>query len=273
MAIPLANFRCPQVFQGTRVWYAPEWRDELAPLGLGDIRNWRKPVDVPPVSASKIVTACYLIPLAGGRAIYYKRYDYRQVWRDRISFWLRPSRGGVEQYGYGQFRRLGIATPEVIGFGESRVLGTMSAAFIVTREVPDAISLQNFVSAGLPGLDESDRQQKLSAFARRLIDILRKAHADCLFHYDLKWRNILIQEVDGEYYPVLIDCPRAFRSRLRRRYGVTADLSALALEAVVCLTLQQRYRLLAAYLGGSAGPSVRKYWFRRVQRRYERRAS
>ena len=60
-------------------------------------------------------------------------------------------------------------------------------------------------------------------------------------------------------------------SRLRRRYGITADLSALARVALSYLSLYQRYRLLAAYLGESAGPAERKYWYRRVQRRCERR--
>ena len=273
MRVALADGRCPQVFHGTRVRLAPEWREGLAPLGLADINNWRTPVDVPPVSTSKIAVACYRVPLPGGRVMYYKRYDYRSSWKARFRFWMRPSRAGVEQFGYRQYRKLGIETPRVIGFGEARLLGSLSAPFIATEEVPAAVTLADFLRGPLPGGSVAERSRILSAFAGRLLGNLRRAHAACLFHYDLKWRNILIQQRDGEYYPVIIDCPRAFVSRLRRRYGITADLSALTRGALTYLTLYQRYRLLAAYLGESAGSAERKYWFRRVQRRYERRAS
>ena len=67
--------RCPQVLQGTRAWYHPDWRADLGELGLADLDNWREPVDVPAVSRSKYSIACYRIILASGRVIYYKRYD------------------------------------------------------------------------------------------------------------------------------------------------------------------------------------------------------
>lgn len=273
MAATLANYRCPQVFHGTRIRVDPEWQEAFAQLGMSELRNWRTPVDVPPVSASKNTVGCYRIALPDGRVMYYKRYDYRSSWKARLRFWMRPSKAGVEQFGYGQYRRLGIETLNVVGFGESRVFGTLTAAFIATEEVPSAVSLSDFVAGTLQGGSDAERRRKLSAFAARLLGDLRKAHAACLFHYDLKWRNILIRERDGEYYPVIIDCPRAFVSRLRRRYGITTDLSALARLALSYLTLYQRYRLLAIYLGPAAGPAERKYWFRRVQRRYERRPS
>jgi tRNA A-37 threonylcarbamoyl transferase component Bud32 len=268
----LAGYRCPQVFHGTRIQVHPEWQENFAGLGLTDLGNWRTPVDVRPVSVSKRAVACYRIPFPDGRAIYYKRYDYRSSWKARLRFWMRPSRAGVEQYGYRQFRKLGIETPEIVCFGESRILGTLTAAFIATEEVPAAVPLTDFVANTLPDTDAL-QARKLTDFAKRLLANLRKAHAACLFHYDLKWRNILIQQRDGEYYPVIIDCPRAFVSRLRRRYGITADLSALARMALAYLSLYQRYRLLAAYLGDSAGPAERKYWYRRVQKRYELRES
>ena len=267
----LANYRCPQVLHGTRVRVVPEWQEDFAQLGMADVTNWRTPVDVPPVSVSKRTVACYRVPFPDGRVMYYKRYDCRYSWIARLRFWMRPSRAGVEQFGYGQYRRLGIAVPEIVGFGESRVLGTLVASFIATEEVPATVNMKEFVTRGVPGTSEAGRAARLAAFARRLLTDIRKAHDACLFHYDLKWRNILMQQRDGEYYPVIIDCPRAFVSRLRRRYGITADLSALAREAVLYLSLQQRYRLLAIYLGESASPAERKYWYRRVQRRYERR--
>ena len=269
----LANRRCLQVFHGTTVQVAPEWRAQFERLGLFDPMNWRVPTDAPPVSSSKMAVACYRMPLPDGRVMYFKRYDYRHSRKHRFRFWMRPSRAGVEQFGYAQYRKLGIAVPNIVGFGESRVLGTLTTSFIATEEVPSSVSLTDFFARSLSGDEDAGRNRKISAFAGRLLGDLRKAHAACLFHYDLKWRNILIQQRDGEYYPVIIDCPRAFVSRLRRRYGITADLSALARLALAYLTLSQRYRLLAAYLGDSAGPAERKYWYRRVQRHYERRES
>ena len=111
----------------------------------------------------------------------------------------------------------------------------------------------------------------MNAFAGRLVESIRKAHAACVFHYDLKWRNILVQCRNGEYYPVFIDCPRAFVSCMRRDYGVTTDMSALARLAVSYLTLGQRYRFLAACLGKQADAAARKACYRRVQRRLGKR--
>ena len=271
MLTGLDGGRCPQVLQGTRVWYHPGWQAELEELGLADMDNWRVPVDVPAVSKSKHVIACYRITLASGRVVYYKRYDYRGRWKAAIRFWLRPSKAAVEKWGYRRYHACGVDVPRTVAYGESRVLGLLRVAFIITGEVPNAVSLDTFVAAGLPGIDVAERAGKMSAFAGRLADSIRKAHDACLFHYDLKWRNILVQSRDGEYYPVIIDCPRAFVSCLRRRYGITTDLSALARLAVSYLTLNQRYHFLSACLGETAGPGSRKDWYRRVQRRLDKR--
>ena len=264
----MADCRCLQVFQGTRVWYHPDWQADLEELGLADMDNWRVPVDVPAVSKSKHVIACYRITLASGRVIYYKRYDYRTRWKAALRFWLRPSKAAIEKWGY---HACGVDVPRTVAFGEARIMGLLRVAFIVTEEVPDAVSLDTFVAAGLPGVPAAERVVQMSAFAGRLADTIRKAHSACLFHYDLKWRNILIQSRGSEYYPVIIDCPRAFVSRLRRRYGITTDLSALARLAVSYLTLYQRYHFMAACLGPAAGPGTRKDWYRRVQRRLGKR--
>lgn len=267
----MADCRCLQVFQGTRVWYHPDWQADLEELGLADMDNWRVPVDVPAVSKSKHAIACYRITLASGRVIYYKRYDYRTRWKTALRFCLRPSKAAIEKWGYQRYHACGVDVPRTVAYGESRVMGVLRVAFIITEEVPDAVSLDTFVAAGLPGIDTAERAGKMSAFAGRLVDSIHKAHNACLFHYDLKWRNILVQSRDGEYYPVIIDCPRAFVSCLRRRYGITADLSALARLAVSYLTLNQRYHFLAACLGSAADPGTRKDWYRRVQRRLDKR--
>jgi tRNA A-37 threonylcarbamoyl transferase component Bud32 len=267
----MADCRCLQVFQGTRVWYHPDWQADLEELGLAELDNWRVPVDVPAVSKSKHVIACYRITLASGRVIYYKRYDYRTRWKAALRFWLRPSKAAIEKWGYRRYHACGVDVPRTVAFGEARIMGLLRVAFIVTEEVPDAVSLDTFVAQGLPGVPAAERVVQMSAFAGRLADTIRKAHSACLFHYDLKWRNILIQSRGSEYYPVIIDCPRAFVSRLRRRYGIITDLSALARLAVSYLTLYQRYHFLAACLGSNADSGTRKDWYRRVQRRLDKR--
>ncbi|MCK5383214.1 MAG: hypothetical protein KAJ65_05580 [Gammaproteobacteria bacterium] len=271
MLTGLSGSRCPQVLHGTRVWYRDGWQDDLAELGLADMGNWRVPVEVPSVSSSKHVIACYRIVLTSGRVIYYKRYDYRTRWKAALRFWLRPSKAAVEKWGYQRYQDCGVDVPLTVAYGESRFLGLLKVAFIITEEVPDAVSLDGFVAAGLPGVEQTLRSDKMSAFAGRLIESIRKAHGACVFHYDLKWRNILVQSRGGEYYPVFIDCPRAFVSCLRRGYGVTVDMSALARLAVSYLTLGQRYRFLAACLGKETGPRARKAWYRRIQRRLGKR--
>ena len=267
----LPGCRCPQAMHGSRVWYHPEWKASLGELVLSNIDNWRVPRDVPAVSHSRYAVACYRLQLSCGRVVYYKRYDYRGRWKSIISFWMRPSKAGIEKWGYLRYRDCGVDVPTVVAYGESRFLGLLQVAFIITEEVADTVPLDRFVADTLPGLDRDRRSEKMSGFATRLITAIRASHGARLFHYDLKWRNILVQSRNGAYYPVIIDCPRAFTSRLRWRYGVTTDFSALARLAVSYLTLTQRYRFLAACLGDTAGPDERKYWFRRIQKRLEKR--
>ncbi len=47
-------------------------------------------------------------------------------------------------------------------------MGLLRVAFIITEEVPDAVSLDSFVAAGLPGIDAAERVGKMTAFAGRL---------------------------------------------------------------------------------------------------------
>ncbi len=147
----------------------------------------------PPVSSSKHVIACYRIMLASGRVIYYKRYDYRTRWKAALRFWMRPSKAAVEKWGYRRYQACGVAVPLTVAYGESRFLGLLRVAFIITEEVPDAVSLDDFVAAGLPGVEAASRISKMNAFAGRLVESISKAHGACVFHYDLKWRNILVQ--------------------------------------------------------------------------------
>jgi hypothetical protein len=100
---------------------------------------------------------------------------------------------------------------------------------------------------------------------------LQKAHANRLFHHDLKWRNILIQSDGGRYIPVWIDAPRASRMFLRNGRGVVADLSCLARIAVTLLSSYDRMRFIWRYLGDGREPGDAKRLYRKVAAHLGRR--
>ena len=188
-----------------------------------------------------------------------KHYSYKKAKRWR--FWLRASKAAVETWGFGEFAKVGIPTPEVLAYGERRKFGFLREALIVTGEIERSMDLTGFAKAAF-----HLRLHEAIQIAGRLCSQLAAAHSARLFHRDLKWKNILIQETDDGYLPVWIDCPRASYKRILCKREISRDLASLCRDAEGYVSAGKRLEFFEAYLVKLAAAKL----YTRVQQRNEK---
>ena len=168
-----------------------------------------------------------------GGGYYVKRYPSRGSRPERI---LR-SKLRQEQLNLRRFERLGIPTPPIVAWGEEGMWRYRGA--LVTREIAGALDLQE-IATKHPDYFWS------RAWVRQVIDQLaecvRRIHEVGFIHFELKWRNVLVELEAPKVF--LIDCPagrRAFGPS--KEYGILRDLYSLdkSAEGVVTRTARLRF--------------------------------
>jgi len=190
-----------------------------------------------------------MAPGLPGVPVFYKQYEYvPAAW----GFVGRASKAQCEFKNYDVFGRLGIPCAERMACGESRDgLGRLRRAFIITRAVPEAMSLIDFVKQHCPHTMGTSRKLRANLL-RQLAILTGRMHAAEFFHNDLVWRNILVtwQPPDGLRL-WLIDCPRGRFRRwtFRRRHHQLKDLALLDKSAARFCTRAERVAFVREYLG------------------------
>ncbi len=249
------------IFHGDYFDYQRHWQKKLADIGLGVMGQWQT-LTIGRMAAGSTITNCFEISLATGEVVFFKRY----VWRSfQPSLFLLPSKPAIEMLGMWQLQQLNIPSLDVLAYGEQRYLGYLTSAFIVTKAIPNSQDLETFAIEQF-----ANGQQNHSALvyqlANQLLSQVAQAHKARFFHYDLKWRNILIQfsEADDNYKLYWIDCPRSRHHHWRWKRGIIVDLSALSRLAVKYFSVYQRYRLLKLYLKYSKDNLEATWLFKKV---------
>jgi len=162
--------------------------------------------------------------------VFYKRYEHAS---DSWKFLGRASKARREFENYSVFARLGVACAQRLAWGEQRDgLRRLRRAFIITRAIPGALPLIDFVARHCPGRWASRGVR--SALGRQLAEMTRRIHDAGFFHHDLVWRNILVTfQPPAEPELWWIDCPRGrfdswspWRQRRRLRDLASLDKSA-----------------------------------------------
>jgi hypothetical protein len=192
---------------------------------------------------------------------YLKTYRYNRSLR-RLAPWL--DKGATEARNYRILsRHCGVGVPEVIAYGSRRRMGRLLDAFILTRAIPHAASLDDFAirrwgpgrrhAEGTPAVATASINDPLRRYLLiHTADVVARMHAAGFFHVDLQWRNILIAD-DGSDRPriFLIDSARGSRRtwRILQAHGRLRDLSSLYKEARSRLTPREQVRWLRRYFG------------------------
>ena len=260
--------RSIQKFQGRKYIVDSASEPHLQALGIHDGMDWVDYAGGVLVQDSP-TTRCRRVVSGDGTAFYFKRYICS--FRRGIQFWMRPGKAAVEVWAYQKLAALGIPTLKVVAYGEDRVLGVLRSACVVTREIPDSQNLEDFALNHWYQMPEPKRNQVCDEISVQLAEQTRQAHQGGFFHHDLKWRNVLIQQLDGHYRAVWIDAPRAWTMPFRKRRGVVVDLAGLARLAVSLLSLNARMRFIWNYLGPERRPGDAAKLYREVARNLGRR--
>ncbi len=182
--------------------------------------------------------------------VFYKQYEHSPAAWEFVG---RCSKARCELENYEIFSRLGIPCAEWVACGESRDrLGRLCRAVIVTRTIPDALSLVDFVERQCPNVTAEPSRSLRSSLRRQLAGLTEKIHAAGFYHHDLVWRNILVTwQPPADPRLWWIDCPRGkFRrwTPWRRRHRLK-DLASLDKSAAKFCTRAERISFVREYLG------------------------
>ncbi|MCK5682010.1 hypothetical protein KAI46_14485, partial [bacterium] len=136
----LSRKRQPCHFHGNRLYFAQGWQEKLEEIGLCQGSRWDELEPGELVTCSKRTNA-YRVTLESGETVYFKRYLYLGK---PFKFYLRPSETAVEVFSYNEMAKLGIPVAEPLAVGEIRRCGSLFAACIVTRGIPDTMNLKDY---------------------------------------------------------------------------------------------------------------------------------
>ena len=249
---PINRWRLPCHLHGNRLYFAPGWRAALEEIGLSQDRNWDTLEPGEAISTSKR-SKVRRVTLKNGETVYFKRY---LMFGKPFRFFLRPGQAAVEIYSYRVMARLGLPTAEPVAVGEIRRWGSLFASCIVTREIPASISLKDYAISHWAFLPAEQRQQAFATISATICRHLQLMHRNRFFHFDPKWRNILVRPgPDGTIAGLWwVDSPRGCRLPAGlAEYGKVRDLASLCRMALSFMSRSQRLRFLHSYCGPGAG--------------------
>src|SRR5882672_2711294 len=180
--------------------------------------------------------------------VFFKQYVHpAPAW----SFVGRRSKARREFENYGAFLRLGLPCAQTLACGELRDrLGRLRRAFIITRAIPEAQNLIDFVQTHCPDRATAASRKLRRDLISRLAPMVSRMHQGSFFHNDLVWRNILVTQ-PPQGLPELwwIDCSRGRFAQLLCGRLRLKDLALLDKGAARHCTRAERLSFTKAYLG------------------------
>jgi tRNA A-37 threonylcarbamoyl transferase component Bud32 len=182
--------------------------------------------------------------------VFFKQYVYpTPAW----TFVGRRSKARREFDNYAALQRMDIPCAQALACGELRDrLGRLRRAFILTRAVPEAQTLIEFVQTRCPERDTEASRKLRREIITQLAPMVGRIHEGNFFHNDLVWRNILITcPPQGAPEVWWIDCPRGGFALLHRRRLLVKDLALLDKEGARRCSRAERLAFVKAYLGRS----------------------
>lgn len=258
----------PCHLHGNRLYFEDGWQDRLKEIGVSKDSSWHTLEPGTQITGSAHVNT-YRVVAGCGTAVYFKRYVYLNR---KNRYFMQQSRAENEVYSYQQLTELGIPTLKPLVLGEIREFGRLIAACIVTEEVPDALSLDEFAKNTWSKLPREERSRVYREISTELLNQLQLAHRHKFFHFDLKWRNILVHlDKEGRYRCTWIDCPRGRYMHWRPGRGQVVDISSIARLSLSYLSRTRRLRFIYDYLGSGVSRERARSLFIKVDRHLSRR--
>jgi tRNA A-37 threonylcarbamoyl transferase component Bud32 len=152
--------------------------------------------------------------------VFIKRYQYALSLRYAYP---RKPRALVEMQSYNFWQQQGIAGPEVVAAGSYSPFGLHQSSIIITREIANAEDLSELCQ--LPSFYQNNTLVK--AVFNQLADVLAKAHKVNFYHFDLHFRNIMVQKKPHAPKIYWIDAPRGKIKNKAHTYLQIKDLACI----------------------------------------------
>jgi tRNA A-37 threonylcarbamoyl transferase component Bud32 len=129
-----------------------------------------------------------------------KRFNHKKFF-NWFKDLFRPSRAQEAFLKAYHLELCGIPTPVAVGFAEERSAGFLSRSYLITREVPGALHIEQLLQRH-PKLPLAERRDLL----RRMARLVASLHDAGFSHRDLKHQNILIgQAPERRLYLIDLD--------------------------------------------------------------------
>lgn len=201
----------------------------------------------------------------GGSMYYVKRYVIGRRSLVRRWFGLRdlfgPQRAVREWKNLQRFHSWGLPTATLVAWGQERRGGRFVRAALITEEIRDTLDLARMARESDPRLRN---HAWVAAVSAQVAAYARTMHAHSFAHNDLKWRNLLVDNVSPPTV-YLIDCPSGCRWWWPfLAYRTIKDLACLDKVAKYQLTHTQRLRFYLDYAGKSRLDPADKRKVRRI---------
>lgn len=188
-----------EIRHGTMRWRAADGGDELAALLAGGLRLDDGRATVVKQAPHRTV---YRVVLPGVD-VHVKHY--RGEGRDHFRRLFRASRGRREFALSTEVARRGVPTLGVVGYADGNPLLGHLDSWFVTRTLPDAVALLDFLETTLPALAASRRAALQQRLAEAVGGLLAVQHRAGVCHADLHPGNLLLRLVDDRPELYLID--------------------------------------------------------------------
>jgi heptose I phosphotransferase len=216
------------------------------------------------------------------RRAYLKRH-YVRTWASRFRAALGAgpgeTAGRVEARNIGRLAAAGIASMELVAYGEALRPDGHVESFVLTEELEGFVPLDDFLRDGFPAPRSgrrTDRDRELGELIRGVAATARRLHRAGYNHRDLYCCHFFVREPGGGRFQIrLIDLQRVERRRRFRRRWLVKDLAQLAYSAPRDrITRTRRLAFARHYLGVAKLRPAHKRLIRAVlakQRWIERR--
>lgn len=200
-----------------------------------------------------MVRAVFRVPLPGAGTVIVKRYAVGGP-VDWAKYTVRASRA-LEEWRVGRWLdAAGIPTAVPLAMAEQRDMVLRDAA-LVTREIPEAVHLNEYVETHLQG--DARRDALRAALYAQLARIVRRMHDAGFVHNDLHGGNVLVNGPPDAPCVHVIDLHsvRRFPGRVPPAGRRWFDLMKLLHSLQTCSTPEERTELCRVYEESGDGPS------------------
>ncbi len=221
--------------------FASIFREKVIPLVLSDssspaVRVIRRK----PTRDSFIVSVDFSSP-----EVFVKVHKYDKP-RERIKATLGFSRARAEWKMGERMFDCGLPVAEPLGLGERRSRGVVSGSMLISRAIPQTISLSRYLREEFSS-EPSSQSEKRNEFLRSLGQLVRRIHAAGFGHPDLHTANILVSTNISPPAFWLVDLHSAGSSSSISHRRRMTDLAMLQFSLRGLLDESQMRVVLAGY--------------------------